>query len=337
MFIPTKAGIHNIFHQTIYRMKRIFTAVLLLFIFSASSYSQRILFQSDFELLPLVYPDSLPVGWKKTDVDQNNPVLGWAINDTNQHFGGDTNVFKPRAHSGKKCLFIFWLAGLGNNNLNDDWVWTDSLRILNGDSLIFWCLLGSTPQIAPYPDSVQVLICSAQNPSSSLLKLITIKSNDSSGYPLNNNIWREFRFNLSQFAGQRIYVAWRYYMVVNQSSGLWINIDDVLIGNRNPIGIIKTNTNVPDDFSLSQNYPNPFNPETKISFSVPAPSPLERVVVRLLVYDVLGNEVAVLVNEQLTPGTYEVDFDGTGFSSGVYYYRLQYGNTFITKKMILNK
>jgi len=321
-------------------MKRIFIVILLLFIFSALSYSQRILFQSDFEFIPLVYPDSLPTGWKKLDVDQNNPVLGWAVNDTNQHFGGDTNVFKPRAHSGKKCLFIFWLAGLGNNNLNDDWVWTDSLRILNGDSLIFWCLLGSTPLIAPYPDSVQVHICSAQNPSTSLLKLVTIKSNDSSGYPLNNNTWREFKFSLSQFAEQRIYVAWRYYMVVNQSSGLWINIDDVLIGNRNPIGIIKTNENIPKDFSLSQNYPNPFNPKTKIIFSLPSPSEGEVQNVELNIYDILGRKIESLIprgKDGLSPGTYEVSWDASNYTSGVYYYRLRYGNSFITKKMLMVK
>src|SRR4030095_8902808 len=132
-------------------MNKQLAVFILLLVFYSPLFSQRILFQSDFETIPLVFPDSLPAGWKKLDVDQNNPVLGWAVNDTNQHFGGDTATFKPRAHSGKKCLFIFWLAGLGNNNLNDDWVWTDSLRIQTGDSLIFWCLLGSTPLIVPYP------------------------------------------------------------------------------------------------------------------------------------------------------------------------------------------
>ncbi|HJY64598.1 MAG TPA: choice-of-anchor J domain-containing protein, partial [Ignavibacteria bacterium] len=229
-----------------------------------SVYSQHLLFQSNFETIPLVFPDSLPAGWKKLDVDQNNPLMGWAVNDTTQHFGGDTTVFKPQAHSGKKCLFIFWRAGLGNNNLNDDWVWTDSLHILTGDSLIFWCLLGSTPRIAPYPDSVQIHVCTSQNPGSSIQKLATIKSNDSSGIPLNNNTWVEHKFNLSQYAGQKIYIAWRYYMVINNSSGLWINIDDIMIGNRFPIGIIKINENFPSSFGLLQNYPNPFNPKTKI-------------------------------------------------------------------------
>ncbi len=317
-----------------------------------SVYSQHILFQSNFETIPLVFPDSLPAGWKKLDVDQNNPVMGWAVNDTTQHFGGDTTVFKPQAHTGKKSLFIFWRAGLGNNNLNDDWVWTDSLHIITGDSLIFWCLLGSTPRIAPYPDSVQIHVCTSQNPNSSIQKLATIKSNDSSGIPLNNNTWLEHKFNLSQYAGQKIYIAWRYYMVINNSSGLWINIDDVMIGNRFPIGIIKINENIPGSFSLSQNYPNPFNPVTKIKFDIPTPlnppkggkmtgdTPLsfgEGLGVRLIIYDILGREIASLVNEKLSPGTYEVTWDASNYSSGVYYYRLQYGNNYLTRKMMVVK
>lgn len=313
--------------------------VFILLLLISELYSQRILFQSDFENIPLVFPDSLPAGWKKLDVDRNNPVLGWAVNDTNQHFGGDTSVFKPRARSGKKSLFIFWLAGLGNNNLNDDWVWTDSLRIQTGDSLIFWCLLGSTPRIAPYPDSVQVHICSAQNPGASLLKLATIKSNDSAGIPLNNNTWREFKYSLNQFAGQKIYVSWRYYMVISQSSGLWINIDDVFIGNRSAIGITQINSEVPGNYELKQNYPNPFNPSTKIKFDIPA-SPLsfgEGLGVRLLIYDMLGREVAKLVNEQLKPGTYEVDWNANKFTSGIYFCKLIVEEFSQTMKMVLIK
>lgn len=315
-------------------MKRAILFVIIFLLFSNLLFSQRILFQSGFENMPLVFPDSIPAGWKKLDVDQNNPVLGWAVNDTNQHFGGDTSIFKPRAFSGNKSLFIFWLAGSGGNNLNDDWVWTDSLRIQTGDSLIFWCLLGSTPLIAPYADSVQVHVCSAQNPASSIFKLATIKSNDSSGIPLNNNTWRQFKYNLSQFAGQRVFIAWRYYMVVNQSSGLWINIDDVFIGNHSAIGIINISNNIPDNYSLKQNYPNPFNPVTKIRFDIPSGS---RNNIRLCVFDMLGREIAELLNQPLQPGTYEYSWDAAKYPSGTYFFRLSAENFTETKKMILVK
>lgn len=315
-------------------MKKAILSIVMLFLISIPVLSQRVLFQSNFESIPLVYPDSIPAGWKKLDVDQNNPLLGWAVNDTNQHFGGDTAIFKPRAHSGYKSLFIFWLAGSGNNNLNDDWIWTDSLRIQTGDSLNFWCLLGSTPLIAAYTDSVQVHVCSAQNPSSSIIKLATIKSNDSSGIPLNNNTWREFKYSLSQFAGQRVYIAFRYYMVVNQSSGLWINIDDLFIGNRSAIGITLINTEIPKAFSLSQNFPNPFNPATMIRFDIGGTSEAQTYI---SVFDILGREAAVLVNGKLKPGKYEVSWDAGHLPSGTYFYRLVTEKVTITKKMVLVK
>jgi hypothetical protein len=74
---------------------------------------------------------------------------------------------------------------------------------------------------------------------------------------------------------------------------------------------------VPPSFTLEQNYPNPFNPTTVISYQLPVVSS-----VRLAVYDLLGREVAVLVNERKAPGSYEVKFDGAGLASGVYFYRL---------------
>jgi hypothetical protein len=77
---------------------------------------------------------------------------------------------------------------------------------------------------------------------------------------------------------------------------------------------------VPVTNALEQNYPNPFNPSTKIGFGV---SGLGSRWVRLAVYDVLGREVAVLVNEKKTAGSYEVKFDGSALPSGMYFYRIQ--------------
>jgi len=77
----------------------------------------------------------------------------------------------------------------------------------------------------------------------------------------------------------------------------------------------------PTMFSLDQNYPNPFNPTTVVRYQLPVASG-----VKLVVYDVLGREVAVLVNERKEPGTYEVKFDGSGLTSGVYFYRIQAGD-----------
>ncbi len=88
----------------------------------------------------------------------------------------------------------------------------------------------------------------------------------------------------------------------------------------------------PEIFSLSQNYPNPFNPVTKIKFQLPNPNS-----VRLTVYNVLGREIETLVSEEKPAGIYEVEFDGTGFPSGVYFYRIEAGKYSDTKKLLLLK
>ncbi|MBK7629455.1 MAG: T9SS type A sorting domain-containing protein [Ignavibacteriales bacterium] len=86
------------------------------------------------------------------------------------------------------------------------------------------------------------------------------------------------------------------------------------------------------EFKLDQNYPNPFNPSTKISWQSPVSSHQS-----LKIYDVLGNEVATLVNEYKSAGSYEVDFNASSLSSGIYFYRLTVGSFVQTKKMILIK
>jgi len=88
----------------------------------------------------------------------------------------------------------------------------------------------------------------------------------------------------------------------------------------------------PDRFELSQNYPNPFNPNTTISFSIPQKSD-----VSVKIYDILGNEVTTLVNETREAGRYNVNFNASNYSSGVYFYTIKAGNFNETKKMTLLK
>ena len=89
-------------------------------------------------------------------------------------------------------------------------------------------------------------------------------------------------------------------------------------------------TELPDHFALSQNYPNPFNPSTVIRYQLPAAGS-----VRLVVYDMLGREVAVLVNETKNAGVHHVTFDAGGLASGVYLYRLQAGDFVQARKLML--
>jgi hypothetical protein len=100
----------------------------------------------------------------------------------------------------------------------------------------------------------------------------------------------------------------------------------------NPVGIEPIGSEIPAEFSLYQNYPNPFNPSTTIRFNIPISG-----YVSLKVYDILGNEAATLVSENLNPNTYEVKWEPEGLASGVYFYKLISSDFVDVKKMILVK
>lgn len=105
-------------------------------------------------------------------------------------------------------------------------------------------------------------------------------------------------------------------------------------------GFINSNGTIPGEYYLHQNYPNPFNPSTKIKIDITKSS-----FVKLAVYDILGREVTILINEQMQPGSYEVECDASGYFSGVYFYKLTAGDPSTgsgpgyseTKKMIIIK
>jgi serine protease len=112
-----------------------------------------------------------------------------------------------------------------------------------------------------------------------------------------------------------------------------------LIANRNAahshwasVGINQVSQTIPENYELMQNYPNPFNPATKITFALP-----KKDFVKLSVYDILGRQVASLVNEELNAGTFEYNFNGAALSSGMYFYRLETPGFVQTRKMLLVK
>ena len=117
---------------------------------------------------------------------------------------------------------------------------------------------------------------------------------------------------------------------------------DVLFASAENMGVYRTTSavtsvdekegGVVNNFSLEQNYPNPFNPITSIQYAIDS-----RQLIQLKVYDVLGNEIATLVNEEKPAGNYEINFNASKLSSGVYFYKLQAGSFVETKKMVLLK
>jgi Secretion system C-terminal sorting domain len=96
--------------------------------------------------------------------------------------------------------------------------------------------------------------------------------------------------------------------------------------------VVEVEIPLPNKFSLSQNYPNPFNPVTSMQYTIG-----NRQLVTLKVYDILGREIATLVNEEKPAGEYEVEFNGTNLPNGIYFYQLNAGEFSETKKMVLIK
>ncbi len=171
---------------------------------------------------------------------------------------------------------------------------------------------------------------------------LTVGSNIFAG-SVGNGIWRSTNYGnswsqINDGLGSGAYNVLsvgaddQYLFAGTVSSSIWRRLLSQVVTDVNDGASLQ-----PSEFSLAQNYPNPFNPSTTIKYTIPniTLSGVEGSRVQLKVYDVLGNEVAVLVNEEKPAGSYEVNFDASQLSSGIYFYKLQAGSFTETKKMIL--
>jgi photosystem II stability/assembly factor-like uncharacterized protein len=123
-----------------------------------------------------------------------------------------------------------------------------------------------------------------------------------------------------------------YKLFCSSNNYVYCGLLGLILRSNSPTFIAKISSKLPSNVLLYQNYPDPFNPSTNIKFDIPKSSQ-----VTLTIYDVLGKEVTKLVNEELKPGGYSVDWNGSDYSSGVYFYKLQTGEFAETKRMILIK
>jgi len=137
----------------------------------------------------------------------------------------------------------------------------------------------------------------------------------------NNSTW----YHIGRIDGVNALTYSNSYLIAGGAS-IWVSTYVQIMD------VDKINFPSPQTFVLSQNFPNPFNPTTKIKYFIPKTS-----LVTIKVYDILGKEVTTLVNEEKSPGNYEVEFNGKSLASGIYFYRLQAGGFVETKKMILLK
>ena len=144
--------------------------------------------------------------------------------------------------------------------------------------------------------------------------------------------WVQESVDISEYIGEQI--TFRFLLKTDQNvvaDGWYFDDLKVVLYESVPVDV-NDFAGMIEDYSLEQNYPNPFNPSTKIVFQIP-----ESENVSLKIYDVLGNEIASLLNEEKSPGKYEIEFNASHLSSGIYFYTLRTGTFINTKKMILIK
>jgi hypothetical protein len=240
----------------------------------------------------------------------------------------------------------------------------DTARVKWLESNIFWQIydannstnfsVGSFSDLVSAPVTVELLSFTAVLMDNSNIKLdwSTITYADNAGYEIEKSLtptpsleegalgsvsWEKIGF----VASKNIFNTPVNYSFTDNIAGITSNLkyrlksvnNDATFSIMSEIEVVV----VPDKFTLDQNYPNPFNPSTKIRYTIPASvnSSDGGKLVQLKVYDILGNEVATLVNELQHPGQHEVVFDAAGLASGVYIYRLETTGFVDTKKMIL--
>ncbi len=145
-----------------------------------------------------------------------------------------------------------------------------------------------------------------------------------------------FLFESDQAAAVAVDLGGNVY-VTGSSFNSNSNSDYATLKYSQPIGIHQISTEAPSGFALEQNFPNPFNPSTKIRFSIPPASGIKNNKVTLKIFDMLGRQAAVLVDRNLGAGIYEAEWDGSGYSSGIYFYTLSAGSYSQTKKLTLIK
>lgn len=305
-------------------MKNLLT-FFIFFLFTSASFSQYKVAQN----FDATNPGSLPLSWTR----YNNAAFpiysasNWTVRDSGSTVYQVASQFKTKSRTPKRSIGVSWYSAwdsTGNNivHISDAWLVTPRFLCSN-DSISFYATGGAQA----YCDSLQIWV----NPTNTLPSGFTVK--------LGTIIWpqgstfgkfQRYRYNLSQFAAQTIAVGFRYYMNLQDANGLLVQLDDIYVGGS--VGIQNTSNEIPARYKLAQNYPNPFNPVTNIAFDIP-----QNTFAVLKVFDMLGREVAELVNEKLDAGSYRVNFDASNLSSGTYLYSLSTSNFRQTKKLTVIK
>ncbi len=275
------------------------------------------------------------VTWELAHSTNSRGVKKIEASDSYVYFRSENELFRSELNSDEWDEIL--VAGIGDFAVNSA---GDSIMVLDNTINISDSLLISSDHGENFQHSTELSghslsqVTYAQGTFFIQLRPINFFDNDSTdgGIMYSNSSTNHTWMNISN----EQYVAYASGMEANDRY-LFIQYGDTLITRTHlsNFGVL-TSVDQPEevslDFDLSQNYPNPFNPSTIISYSIPKQSN-----VSLKVYDILGKEVAELVNTEKPAGSYEVDFNAENLSSGIYFYTLKTNNSVLTKKMMLIK
>lgn len=255
-------------------------------------------------------------------------------------FNIDSTVWQERTNGlypPKRCLHaavfasdmrkMVMYAGQHDGGAHDD-IW-----MLNVDN---YSWQNVTPQFRPSGRFWNSTIYSGNGNVIIFGGLSSTARNDLWKFSLSSNTWEEIT-QTGLIPGARwghsgIYIPTQDRMIIFGGEGDSLYADTWQYSNVSTIGIQQISNTIPEEYLLEQNYPNPFNPVTNVRFQIPKAG-----FVKIIVLDVTGREITTLVNENLTPGTYESNWDASGFSSGVYFCRMETAGYSETRKMLLVK
>lgn len=272
---------------------------------------------------------SAPVGVNAAGPALSTPsIRGGVVRNTNYNETFETSrqsVVEDFAWDSTNTLAYqsTWSFGALNYGANlDASAYIPQTRLLNGGELRFWTICRTGVN-----DSGVVEI--SKNRGATWSPVLTLSSNTHPEWAAGQNVWFEKSIALSNFNTDTIVTRFRLLSGASGGGFGWL-IDDIALSQ----GTLSTTAqpNKPYQFALEQNYPNPFNPSTTIQYELASPSE-----VKLRVFDVLGREVATLVNARQSAGRYRAEFNAAALSSGVYFYRLETQDFTQTRKMFLVK
>ena len=270
----------------------------------------------DFEIQGIDRCNGMPV--TASDIS-NSPYKGNIYINWSDQKNGDTDIYFSRSSDGGDT----WSAPkIVNNDASGrdqffTWMCTDPVT-----GVIYIVFYDRRENLNPSDLSTQVYLARSNDGG---ITFQNYKISESSFIP-NENVFFGDYINISAYNG-KIFPIWM--RCDNNIMSIWTApIEDMQLATT----VSKNINPIPSTFSLDQNYPNPFNPSTLINYQLP-----EKSIVRLRVYNLLGEKIADLVNKIQSAGSYTVNFNGSNLSSGVYFFRLEANDYIASKKMLLIK